>query len=115
MFALVALLATLHLTAKANNHLFTVEPQTPIVVTLVSNPSTGYRWKYESSAGGGRVVKLLSHRYIAPRNAKPGAAGKEVWRLRAVGKGAMDMGFLEFPPGSSMRPDRKIGIAIRVR
>ncbi len=114
MFALLALLATLHLTAKDNNKLFTVHPHETIVMTLASNPSTGYHWKYVHSPGGARVVKLISHRYVAPKASRPGASGKEVWRFRVIGKGAMDVGFDDLPPGS-IKPVKMIGIALRVR
>jgi len=86
MFALLVLLATLHLTAKDNHKSYTAKPGTPIVVTLASNAGTGYHWKYKSFTGD-RVVKLISHRYVAPKDARPGAAGKEIWRFRAVANG----------------------------
>ena len=113
MFALLALLTTLHLTVKDNGHSFTVRPQRAIVVTLASNPSTGYRWKYEPSKRGGKVVKLISARYVPPKSGSPpGAAGKEVWRLRAVGKGKIDLQFLDYPPGTYSRRGPNVEIAI---
>ena len=115
MFALVVLLATLHLTAKDNHRTFTVKPRTAIVVTLASNPSTGFQWKYKPSKGGGKVVKLVSDRYVPPKKGSPpGAAGKEVWHLRAVGTGKMSMQFLDVPPGVHSTADRKITFAIHV-
>ena len=115
MFALVLLLATLHLTAKDNNRLFAVKPQTSIVVTLASNASTGYRWKFESSPGGSSVVRLVSRRYVTTHKNLPGAPGKEVWRFRAVGDGAMDLGFVYIRSWEPNKPARRIRIAIRVR
>lgn len=115
MIALFLLIATLHLNAKANNHVYTVKPQTPIVVTLVSNPSTGYHWKYKPSMGGGKVVKLISERYVPPKKGRPpGAAGKEVWHFRAVDKGKMDMNFLDMSPGVPSKAGEKVKIGIHV-
>jgi predicted secreted protein len=115
MFALLALVSVLHLTAKDNHKSFTVKPQTPIVVTLVANPSTGYQWKYKPSKGGGKVIKLISDRYIPPKKGSPpGAAGKEIWHLRAVGAGKMNMQFFDVPPGMSKKGRPKVTIAIHV-
>jgi predicted secreted protein len=113
MFALLALLATLHLTAKDNNKHFTVKPHEAIVMTLATTPGTGYHWQYVHSPGSGKVVKLISHRYIAPKNGQPGAAGKEVWHFGAVAKGKIRLEFDDLPPGSTT-PAESVGIAIRV-
>ncbi|HUZ16604.1 MAG TPA: protease inhibitor I42 family protein [Gaiellaceae bacterium] len=115
MFALLTLLAALQLTAKDNHKSFTVKPQRAIVVTLVSNSSTGYHWKYKPSSGGGKVVKLVSHRYVPPQSGRPGAAGKEIWHFRAVGKGVMDMGFRYIRSWLPNKPAKRIEFSIRVR
>jgi len=113
MFALLVLLATLHLTAKDNHKSYTVKPGTPIVVTLASNATTGYHWKYKSFTGD-RVVKLISHRYVARKDARPGAAGKEIWRFRAVANGVTQMRFRYIRPSLPKKPAKKIGITIYV-
>ncbi len=114
MFALVALIVTLHLTAADNSRSFTVKPQTRIVLTLASNASTGYRWKFVKQPVRG-VVRLVSHRYVAPGNNKPGAPGKEIWRFRAVGKGSTALRFRYIRPWQPNKPAQRVGIAIRVR
>jgi len=114
MFALLVLLATLHLTAKDNHKSYTVKPRTPIVVTLASNATSGYHWKYKSFTGN-RVVKLISQRYVPPKQGRPGAAGKEVWHFRAVAKGVTDMRFRYIPSVQPSKPAKRIGISIRVR
>jgi inhibitor of cysteine peptidase len=114
MVAFIALIVTLHLTAADNNKVFSVKPQTPIVVTLASNPSTGYRWKLAPQRVHG-VVRLVSHRYVGAKSGLPGAPGKEIWRFRAVAKGATDLGFLYLRSWEKNKPARRISIAIRVR
>jgi inhibitor of cysteine peptidase len=86
--------STLRLTESDNSGSFAVKRDQTIVLTLPSNPSTGYRWHwtYEASAGGAGL-RQLSHRYVAPKTNAPGASGEEVWRLRPVGsKGSMIQG-----------------------
>jgi inhibitor of cysteine peptidase len=61
-------------------------PATPVVLTLVSNPSTGFAWKLLTPLDK-RVAKLVSHRYVAPASKLIGAAGREVWRFRALARG----------------------------
>jgi predicted secreted protein len=112
MVALVALIAALHLTAAANNHSYTVKPQTPIVVTLSSNRSTAYQWKLASQPAHG-VVRLVSHQYVKPKVVRPGAAGKEIWGFKAVGKGVTKLA-LVYVRSFQPTPARRVTITIRV-
>jgi inhibitor of cysteine peptidase len=73
------------LTAADNGSTVSVKPPTAIVVTLASNPSTGYSWKLLSKSGA--VVRLVSHRYVPPKVSRPGAGGHEVWTFKAVARG----------------------------
>jgi len=80
---------TVILDAHANGRTVAVGPGTAIAVTLASNPSTGYSWKLV--AGDGRVVHLLSHHYVPPKKALPGAGGSEVWRFVARVRGSVSI------------------------
>ncbi len=102
------------LAARDDGRVVRVAPGTPVVLTLASNPSTGYRWRLLAGLDR-RVVRLVSHRYLAP--AKPGvvgAPGKEVWRFRAVGRGrvALRLDYVRsWQPG---RPARRFRVELRV-
>jgi predicted secreted protein len=76
--------STLRLTAKDRNGNFDVKPGQEIVVTLASNPSTGYRWKLFTTNGPSGIVTLVAHRYVAPTQSRSGAPGEEIWRFKAV-------------------------------
>jgi predicted secreted protein len=112
MFALLVLLATLNLTGKDNGKTFTVQPQKVIVVTLVSNRSTGYQWRYVRTAGNPKVVKVLSHRYVARPGV--GAAGKEIWRFRAVGAGTAKIDLQYIRPFQPQQVAHRFGVTIDV-
>src|SRR5579871_2468108 len=78
--------SALHLTAKDRNKNFALKSNQALVVTLPANRSSGYRWIIAAppvppgvTVGAARVV---SHRYIRPTYAAPGAEGKEIWRFR---------------------------------
>ena len=86
--------STLHLTEKDNGKSFGVGLHEAFVVTLASNPSTGYHWEFLPASQALLGFRVVSHRYIAPTKSVPGAAGKETWRFRAVGKGGVSVGFL---------------------
>ena len=106
---------TLRLTAKDNNKVFTVKPHTAIVVTLASNRSTGYRWESAPSSHPLNPLRLVSHRYVAPKKGVPGAAGKEIWRFRAVSHGGQDLGFLYVRPWERHKPPAQdIGFSVEV-
>lgn len=60
-----------------------------LVVTLCSNPTTGFQWSENAEIGDAAVLEQLSHEFIAPKGSDkkdppPGASGKEVWTFRAL-------------------------------
>ena len=56
------------------------------VISLESNPTTGYSWDF-SSPPDPEVVELLDAAYRPPATPRIGAGGKQVWTFRAVGPG----------------------------
>ncbi|HXR12520.1 MAG TPA: protease inhibitor I42 family protein [Gaiellaceae bacterium] len=72
-----------------NGRTLTAAPGTAIVVTLPSNPSTGYEWKLIASDG--RVVRLVSQRYLPPAKQIPGAGGRETLRFVAKARGVVTL------------------------
>ena len=58
-----------------------------LIITLPSNPTTGYRWAIQDSAGG--VLRALSPEvYSNPEDAGVvGAAGVSTWRFQAFAAG----------------------------
>ncbi|MNP69581.1 Chagasin family peptidase inhibitor I42 [compost metagenome] len=58
-----------------------------LILTLPSNPTTGYRWSIQDSAGG--VLRALSPEvYSNPEDAGVvGAAGVSTWRFQAFAPG----------------------------
>lgn len=73
----------IQLHAADNGRTVRIRPATPVVVTLPSNPSTGFHWKLLQPLDR-RVLKLLSHRYVAPSSNLVGVPGTEIWRFRTV-------------------------------
>ncbi len=84
----------LYLSAKDSGAALTLKRGDEFVVTLATNPSTGYRWEGAPSSHPLNPLRVISHRYIAAKTGVPGAPGKEIWRFRAVSHGGMDLGFL---------------------
>lgn len=56
-------------------------------VVLASNPSTGYQWQAQADISDTAVLSQASHQTVAPTDAKPGAAGTEVWTFDALKAG----------------------------
>ena len=107
--------STLHLTENDSGKSFTVRPDEAIVVTLESNRSTGYRWEFAPASQAMLGFRQVSHRYVAPTKRVPGAAGKEIWRFRPVGKGGADLGFLYVLPSERHQPPaRNVDFSIAV-
>jgi predicted secreted protein len=57
-------------------------------LVLASNASTGYQWTAEAQISDSAVLSQTSHQTVAPTDAKPGAAGTEVWTFDALKPGA---------------------------
>jgi inhibitor of cysteine peptidase len=63
-----------------------------IVITLQSNPTTGYGWRLAGPLNE-RIVKLTRRDFVPSRTDLAGAPGKEVWVFRAIGKGVTAIAF----------------------
>ena len=57
-----------------------------VVVTLDSNPSTGFKWEL-AKLSDTDVLKMADNKYEGPDKAMPGAGGKEVWIFKALAPG----------------------------
>jgi inhibitor of cysteine peptidase len=112
--ALFLALAALALGPASNGHTYSVAPSTKIAITLPSNASTGYRWRLAGKPAAS-VVKFVSHHYVAPKpGSNPGAAGKEIWRFRAVGKGTTRLR-LTYVQAGSKHVARAFRVKLHVR
>jgi predicted secreted protein len=77
---------------------------------LRSDASTGYRWPLAGKPDAS-VVKLVSHHYVAAKpGSNPGAACKEIWRFRAVGKGSTRLRLTYVQAGT-----KRVGRVFRVK
>lgn len=56
-------------------------------VSLASNSSTGFRWTPDMQITDAAVMAQAGHEVLAPTAGRPGAAGREVWALQAIGPG----------------------------
>ena len=78
-----------------------------LVVTLVSNASTGYSW-YLAQNSDETVLNNTGNKYVAPQTTLVGAGGKEEWTFNALKKGnsTISMGYSR--PWESTLPARDI-------
>ena len=58
-----------------------------IVVTLCSNPTTGFQWTESPKNSDSSVLRQKEHEYISPDTNLTGAAGKQTWSFEALKKG----------------------------
>jgi inhibitor of cysteine peptidase len=64
-----------------------------LTVTLCSNASTGFSWSENAQITDATVLQQKDHKYNAPQNSMPGAAGNETWTFKALKKGATRLSF----------------------
>lgn len=89
--ALLTLACTLSLTAAAMaaetaEGTLTVPQGSPVIITLASNPTTGYRWRLDGTPDPS-IIAFSASEYIHPQDGRVGAGGTEIWRFNAVGAG----------------------------
>ena len=59
-----------------------------IVVTLGSNPTTGFKWSDTAEIQDQAILRQMDHKYIDPGQTNVvGATGREVWTFKALKKG----------------------------
>lgn len=59
-----------------------------LVVTLGSNPTTGFSWNQDAFIVDGEVLTQIEHAYIPPEeNSNLGVAGKEMWLFNSLKSG----------------------------
>lgn len=58
-----------------------------IVITLVSNASTGFSWNENAVIADTGILQQTNHQQIAAGSNKPGAAGSEQWSIKALKSG----------------------------
>jgi inhibitor of cysteine peptidase len=61
-----------------------------LMVTLCSNPTTGFQWSETANISDTSVLEQVSHKFIPPQSgqsSQPGASGKEIWVFRALEEG----------------------------
>ena len=65
-----------------------------LMVTLCSNPTTGFQWSESANISDTSVLEQLSHEFIPPQGAnQTGAAGQEVWTFQALSEGDSTVSF----------------------
>lgn len=61
-----------------------------LMVTLCSNPTTGFQWSETANISDASILEQVSHEFISPQSdppPPPGTPGQEVWVLRALEAG----------------------------
>jgi len=69
---------------------FEIQADGLLVVTLCSNPTTGFQWAEEAQISDPGVLKQLQHEFVGPESEPPpppGTPGQEIWTFNALKKG----------------------------
>ena len=76
------------LNQKSVSRQVSLSPGDTLRLVLASNASTGYQWTVDAQISDQGVLTQTSHQTAAPTDAKPGAAGTEVWTFDAIKPGS---------------------------
>ncbi|OPY74035.1 MAG: Chagasin family peptidase inhibitor I42 [Syntrophorhabdus sp. PtaU1.Bin058] len=85
---------------------FVMKAGDEFVLTLESNPTTGYRWQIADKPDE-KIVRLIGSEYKAPDTKLVGAGGNEIWTFRAEGKGKAAINLIYVRPWEKGTPPAK--------
>ena len=98
-----------------------------LIVTLESNPTTGFKWQYEEEVKDTlhiltgipdeTVLALVGQKFVAPEaGAPPGTGGEEVWTFTALkeGKSTISMEYRR-PWEEGVEPDKVFALTVVVK
>jgi inhibitor of cysteine peptidase len=71
----------------SNLLVITADTGSLLLVTLCSNPTTGFQWNETPKNSDSSVLQQKEHRFISPNTNLPGAAGKQTWSFKALKQG----------------------------
>lgn len=59
-----------------------------VIVTLCSNPTTGFQWSENAQVSNPQVIEQKSYKFVSPaETGLVGVPGNSVWTFEAIGKG----------------------------
>ena len=66
-----------------------------LVVTLCSNPSTGFQWSETAQIVDQTILEQIEHEFVSPeakedKTPAPGTPSEEMWTFKATGKGTTE-------------------------
>lgn len=64
-----------------------------LVVTLGSNPTTGFQWDANPAISDAAVLSQYEHNFVSPTSTAVGAPGKDVWTFKPLKKGTATVSF----------------------
>ena len=96
---------TIELSQKDSGTTLQVTQGDELVISLESNPTTGYSWAESKSSQASDVLQLVSKKYESESDAI-GAGGIETWTYKAVGAGTAN---LELDYLRPFEPDNIVG------
>lgn len=71
-----------------------------IIVSLCSNPTTGFQWQLKDVSGKVDMLNLEDNQYLPPEDSSAiGASGKEVWTFGVHRKGSANITMAYQRPG----------------
>jgi inhibitor of cysteine peptidase len=104
---------TVELSQKDSGRTVEVAVGDTIVVSLESNPTTGFSWSPVQGTPTGGVIDLVSKTYEREGDAA-GAGGVETWKYEAVKAGSTKLDLEYVRPFEPDQPAGKFTVAVKV-
>lgn len=102
------------LTQSDSGKTISAAPNQTLSIDLDSNVTTGFKWNLVSEPDG-RVLKLVSSKYLEPNNPIPGKGGSENWKFQAVAAGTSSVKLQYFRPFDPKQIAAEFTITVTVK
>lgn len=97
----------------ANDTNISVSSKEQFIISLESNPTTGYNWAVRIPDGADKIV-IISSEFAKAKTGKPGEGGEQLWRFKTLSTGEVKLELSYIRPWEKEEPDKILTFNVKV-
>ena len=102
------------LTEAQNGKTVVVDQGASLIISLESNPGTGYKWQIGKNDNA--ILKFVDQSALPPKTPMPGARGRQMFKFKAIASGndAFELEYVR-PWEKGVAPAKRFGVIVTVK
>lgn len=97
----------------ANDTNISVSSKEQFIISLESNPTTGYNWAVRIPEGADKIM-IISSEFAKAKTGKPGEGGEQLWRFKTLSTGEVKLELSYIRPWEKEEPDKTLTFNVKV-